>query len=370
MQTDTKILHTKVDTGKANPNVTPVYQCSSFISGGDYFYTRKSNPNSDELEMVFREFEDAEYAVTVTTGMTALATTLNLLHPGDHLIVNKLIYGCSYNLFKIYCEDKHVELEVMDLSSEGVESRVKSNTKMILFETPTNPFLKTINIQQISSAAKKKNPGVLIVVDNTWATPLFQRPLQWGADISVYSATKYYSGHSDVMGGVIVTNNSDIAEKLYKLRFYSGAILPPYSAWLIRRSMQTLCLRLRHHQTVTLEIKKFLEGSSYIKDIYYPEVDGIQLTGYATLIFFTFKEQYKNGYEEFISRLKLFEPGTSMACVVCAVAQPYTGSHLSMSPGEKEEVGLTKSLVRLSFGLENIEDIKKDLSRAFKALDK
>lgn len=369
MRTDTKVLHTKIDISNAKPNVTPLFQCSSFLSGSDYFYTRQSNPNSSELELVFKEFENAAHAITVTTGMTAISNTLNLLHPGDHLIVNKLIYGCSYNLFKIFCKDKNIDLDFIDLSDEDLTKYIRPNTKMILFESPTNPFLKTIDIQKISDTAKKINPDVLIVVDNTWATPLFQRPLEFGADISLYSATKFYSGHSDVMGGIIVTNNDDLAEKLLKLRFYSGSIMDPNSAWLLRRSMQTFHLRIRHQQQVTIELKKFLETIPHIEKIYYPEIDGKQLTGYGTLLFFLFKDKYEDCYPKFIENLALFEPGTSMACVVSAVAQPYTGSHLSMTDEEKQNINLTKSLIRLSFGLEDIEDIKDVLLKAFRSLD-
>jgi cystathionine gamma-lyase/cystathionine gamma-lyase/homocysteine desulfhydrase len=240
---------------------------------------------------------------------------------------------------------------------------------MVVFETPTNPFLKTVDIAAVSAAVKRNNADALVVVDNTWATPLYQHPLKLGADISLYSATKYFSGHSDVMGGILLTNRSDLHEELRSGRFYNGAILDPHSAWLLRRSLQTLRIRMQQHYQTAAEIADFLKTCPQVERVYYPEIDGRQLRGYGALIFFQLREELVASYRQFRDSLRLFGTGTGMACVTSMVAQPYTGSHASMTSEEKAEMGLDEGLVRLSLGLEDPEDLKADLASALSAIE-
>lgn len=363
----TQILHSRIDVSGAKPNVTPQFQCSSFLSESDYFYTRKGNPNTSELEQVFQILEGCRFARVVTTGMTAIAMALRLLRPGDHLIVDRLIYGCSYKLFKDFCTHYGIELDFIDVTQPELSQFLKPNTKMIFFETPTNPFLKSISIQKVRAEVNRRNPKILIAVDNTWATPYFQRPLEQGADLCVYSATKFYSGHSDCMGGVLSTNDEELAETLSQIRFYTGSILDPHSCWLLRRSMQTFSLRMAGHQAVLGEMRTFLEKQEEIDRLYLPEID-TQLTGYGCILFFELKTQFEGKAEIFMRNLKLFERGTSMASVVSAVAQPFSGSHLSLSCQEKADMGISPRLIRLCFGFENPDDLKSDLKLAFRKL--
>ncbi|NBV50257.1 PLP-dependent transferase [bacterium] len=367
MDRTTEILHTRVNTSQAKSNVTPLYQCSSFLSDSDYFYTRKGNPNTTELEQVFQVLEGCRYARVVTTGMSAIYAALRLLKPGDHLIVDRLIYGCTYKLFKDFCQHFGIELDFIDVAGSALKQTMKSNTQMIFFETPTNPFLKSISISKVQQIARESQPSVRIVVDNTWATPFFQRPLELGADVCVYSATKFYSGHSDCMGGVLTTNHEDLAETIAQNRFYSGAILDPHSAWLIRRSMQTFSLRMEGHQAVLREMREFLEKQEEVAQIFYPEINS-QLTGYGCILFFELTAEFEEKAERFMKSLRLFERGTSMASVVSAVAQPFSGSHLSLSCQEKAEMGIRPRLLRLCFGFEKPEDLKSDLKIAFRKL--
>lgn len=367
MKNFTKSLHTKVDTTHDAPAVTPIYQNSAFEAHSEFFYTRKNNPNIQELEDTVAVLEHANHALATTTGMSAISIVLNLLKPGQHLIINKYLYGCSYKLFQWFCENYQVKLSIEDLSDKENWTSFES-ADMVLFETPTNPFLFSVNIQVISDVMKSKNPDCLIVVDNTWATPLYQKPCNCGADISLHSATKYFGGHSDVMGGMLVMNNTELYEKLKSLRFYFGAILEPFSAWLLKRSLQTLEIRLEKHHRTTVELVKFLQSRKEITEVFYPEIDGTQLTSYATLVFFTFADGYKEMYKPFSQALTLFSTGTGMACVTSMVAQPYSGSHASLCDEEKVEMGLDESLVRLSFGLEDVTDLKADLAQAFDSL--
>ncbi len=365
----TTALHQKIDNSITRPVVTPLYQNSAFTADSPYFYTRLNNPNCEELEQVVACFEEASHAITVTTGMAAISLASRLLAPGDHVVLNSLIYGCTYKFFQRLSRSLNLKITVLDLSQPASLQKIPADVRMVFFETPTNPFLKSISISAVAQRAKALNPSSLIVVDNTWATPMFQKPLQHGADISLYSATKYFSGHSDVMGGVVVVDRQDLAEQLRDERFYSGAILDPHSAWLIRRSMQTFALRMQSHQDSTSLLAKWLESLPQIIRVYQPHVDGRQLTGYGGILFCDLRQDLVERYTEFSQALRLFDTGTAMACVTSMVAQPYSGSHASMSADEKAEMGLGKELIRLCFGLENIEDLKRDIQNALEKID-
>lgn len=365
----TAALHQKVDSSTARPVVTPLYQNSAFTADSTYFYTRKNNPNLEELERVVACLEEADHAVTATTGMAAVSLVSGFLAPGDHLVVNRLIYGCSYRFFQRLCGSRGLRLTVLDLSRSSELRKMPEDVRMVFFETPTNPFLESISIADVAERARVLNPAVLVVVDNTWATPLFQKPLEHGADVSLYSATKYFSGHSDVMGGVLVVKRDDLAESLREERFYSGAILDPHSAWLLRRSMQTFALRMREHERVTAILAEFLEGLPCITRVYRPSVDGRQLTGYGGILFCDLREDLVPRYLELTRALRLFDTGTGMACVTSMVAQPWSGSHASLTRDEKAAMGLDEGLIRLCFGLEDVEDLKHDLRQAFETIE-
>lgn len=375
MKPKTEVIRHRVDHHRAAPNVTPLYQCSSFLSSSEYFYTRKSNPNSEELEQAFAKLESFSpshpiFCTTVSTGMAAISAVLSLLRPGDELVINELIYGCSYAFFHNFCEHYGIRLKVLDLSLPDVwRTQMTSSTKMVFFETPTNPLLKTVSIRDVRALCKERNPDCLVVVDNTWATPLFQNALALGADICVYSATKYFAGHSDCMGGFITTYDESLNEQMRQYRFYAGSVLDPHSCWLIRRSLQTFFIRMREHVTGLEEISSFLGELPHVQVVYRPEIDGQQLTNYGGILFFELAAEYEPYVGEFMDSLELFDRGTSLACVASAVAQPWSGSHLSLSEDQKKRMGITKRLLRLSIGLEDIDDLKTDLRRAFDALE-
>ena len=366
---DTRLLHHRVAHDGVFPVVTPLYQNSAFSAESPYFYTRKNNPNCEELEKVVADMEAAEYAISTTTGMTAIALTFSLLRPKDCVVVNKLIYGCSFKLFEREARQRDLTLLALDLSDAAQVAKIPDNVKIVFFETPTNPFLKTVSIADVARKAKQANPEALVIVDNTWATPYYQKAVHQGADISVYSLTKFFSGHSDVMGGMIVTRRQDLADILRAQRFYTGGILDPHSAWLLRRSMFTFTLRMREHERVAKIMHQFLLTLPQITEVYYPAVDGGQLTGYGCILFFKLRADLAERYPTFAKSLRLFDTGTGMACVTSMVAQPYTGSHASLTPEEKMEMGIGKDLVRLCFGMENIEDLQNDIRQAFAVID-
>lgn len=365
---ETQSLHHRINNAETHPVATPIYQNSAFTADSPYFYTRKSNPNSVELEGALAILEKSKHVITTTTGMSAIMLVLQQLRPGDHLVINQYIYGCSYKLFQRYVQQMNLQLTILDLSdTKGCEA-IPDGVSMVLFETPTNPFLKTIPIQEVAEITAKKNPQALVVVDNTWATALFQNPLECGAHISLASATKYISGHSDVMGGFIAVNDDQLADDILQTRFYSGAILDPNSAWLLRRSLHTFPIRMREHVRITQTLTEFLRSRDEVKKIYLPEKSAEQLRGYGGILFFEFSEKYQEGYTQFRDALNLFDSGTGMACVSSMVAQPWSGSHASLCDAEKIEMGINTGLVRLCFGLENADDLITDLRNAFAML--
>lgn len=369
MKPTTEALHVRIDNSSTEPAVTPIYQCSAFTADSPYFYSRKDNPNVAELERVLCVLEQAKHATAVACGMAAIYMVLDLLKPGDRVVVNRDVYGCSFKLFQRVAQRRCLGLVSLDLSHEESYDEIPADVAMVFFETPTNPFLKAVGIRRLSEHVKRLNPDALVVVDNTWATPLFQRPLQHGADVSLHSGTKYFSGHSDVMSGALLTDRDDLHRELSDIRFYGGTVLSPHSAWLVRRSLQTLEIRLQRHQEVTRRMVEVLSGLPHVRQVYYPEVDGVELTGYGGIIFFELRDDLVPRYPELAAGLKLFGTGTGMAAVSSMVAQPYFGSHASMSDDEKAAIGLTPSLVRLCFGLEDPEDLAEDLVSALQAID-
>jgi len=377
---ETDALHFRINNAETHPVATPIYQNSAFTADSPYFYTRKSNPNSVELEGALAILEKSKHVISTTTGMSAIMLVLQQLRPNDHLVINHYIYGCSYKLFQRYTEQMGLTLSILDLaSSEGRES-IPDDVSMVLFETPTNPFLKTIPIKEVAEITVKKNPKALVVVDNTWATALFQNPLECGAHVSLASATKYISGHSDVMGGFVAVDDDTLADDLLQTRFYSGAILDPNSAWLLRRSLHTFPIRMREHVRITQRLKTYLETRDEVAHIYLPETSTNQpqdselqereqqepqLREYGGILFFDFSQNYQESYSKFRDALNLFDTGTGMACVSSMVAQPWSGSHASLCDSEKTAMGINTGLVRLCFGLENADDLIADLDNAF-----
>ena len=365
---ETQALHFRINNADTHPVATPIYQSSAFTADSPYFYTRKSNPNNVELEGALALLENAKHVITTTTGMSAIMLVLQQLKPGDHLVINQYIYGCSYKLFQRYTQQMGMQLSILDLSTEKDREAIPDDVSMVLFETPTNPFLKTIPIDEVVSITADKNPKALVVIDNTWATSLFQKPLKCGAHVSLASATKYISGHSDVMGGFIAVNDDQLADELLQTRFYSGAILDPNSAWLLRRSLHTFPIRMREHVRITEALSTFLKNCKEVEKVFSPDISKDQLKNYGGIIFFNFSEKYQECYTQFRDNLSLFDSGTGMACISSMVAQPWSGSHASLCDAEKIEMGINTGLVRLSFGLEDANDLIADLRNAFSKL--
>jgi cystathionine beta-lyase/cystathionine gamma-synthase len=359
---NTRALRTRVDATQARPATTPLYQNSAFESGSSFFYSRKSNPNVAELEDCVRILEGAQHALATTTGMSAIHLALSLVPNGSTVLVNKLVYGCSLKLIERVAGRQNWRVLIRDL--DGVLEDLPK-IDCAFFETPTNPFLKEISIKKVG---ERLGPDCLIIVDNTWAGPLYQSPLEHGAHLSLHSATKYFSGHSDVMGGLMLMNSETLYNRLFEERFYTGANLDPHSAWLLRRSLQTLPIRMERQIQNALKVAEWLNNRPEVKTVYFPKGDGEQLKQYGGILFFEFQETLGDVYKKFSECLQLFSTGTGMAAVTSMIAQPHSGSHASLSDAQKCEMNIGKNLVRLCIGLESVEDLIQDLSQGLERL--
>lgn len=369
----TALVRSKPNFSSAKPIGSPIFQTSAFESGDPYFYTRASNPNFEDVESLFTQMDAAEDSVLLSSGMATIAAVLSGLQPGQNLIANKLLYGCSVRFLIDYCKANSINLRFVDLTSKEIRKTTFANTSpdVVFFETPTNPFLCTVSISDVVADSKAYNENCFVVVDNTWATPVFQQPLEQGADAAVYSCSKFFSGHSDTILGVASTRRKEDAEIFRKQRFYSGAVPDPFAAWLLRRSLQTLNVRMKAHVENTARVMEFLTSGfcrPYVEQVFFPEIDGEQMSDYGGLLFFKMKND-KDGVrsERFASVLNLFDRGTSMATVRSAVAIPYSGSHASMNDREKADIGLGKDIVRLSVGIEEAKDLVEDMKQGFKS---
>jgi len=366
----TRALRTRATVDGTRPTASPIFLSAAFQSGSPFFYSRKDNPNVHELEDALAAWEGARHALAVTTGMSALSLLMGLLRQGDTLVCHRLMYGCSLRLFQQQAEERGVSILELDLDRGEDLSRLPASTRLVLFETPTNPFLRTVPIAPVAAAAHAASPRAVVAVDGTWATPLFQQPLRHGADVVLHSLTKFVSGHSDVMGGALLTDRDDLGSWLRERRFYHGANLDPHAAWLLARSLKTFPLRMREHARVTRRLAGLLRGFAAVERVDFPTVGDGQLDDYGGIVFVQLRPKFRDGYPDLVAGLSLFDTGTGMAAVTSMVAQPYTGSHASLDDAQKAAIGLDRGLVRLCFGLEDEDDLAADLTRAFTALER
>ena len=376
MKFETKAIHSgqKPDT-QTGAVIVPVYQTSTYQQEAigknkGYEYSRTGNPTRKALEDVLASLEDGRYGLAFASGVAATAAVFNLLKPGNHIVVGDDIYGGTYRLIEsVY---RHTGLKITYADADDIDSFEKAigkETKLIWVETPTNPLLKIIDIKRLSAIAKRKN--IILAVDNTFASPYFQKPLTLGADIVVHSTTKYLSGHSDIIGGAVITSS----EKPYDdLKFYqntAGAVPGPWDCWLAIRGIKTLAIRMREHEKNALFLAKYLEKHPKVEKVYYPGLPGSkrydiarkQMSGFGGMISLELKGGFP-AVEKFISKLKIFLLAESLGGVESLVCYPPKMTHGFFSAEEREQRGIKDNLVRLSVGIEHINDLKDDIERA------
>ncbi len=376
MDLRTKSVHTGVyKDGSYNSVTTPIYPSSTFYfdalgKNKGYDYSRSGNPTRTALQENIASLEGGIGCSATATGMAAITAVLFLCKAGDHIITGDDIYGGTYRLFNKVFTQMGITFSFINLRDlNKVKSAIKKNTKMIWIETPSNPLLNIIDLEAVIKIAKSKK--LLTVVDNTFLSPYFQKPVEFGADLIVPSTTKYLNGHSDVVGGAIVYKDKALEEKI---RFYVNALgvsEAPFDAWLVLRGIKTLSYRMEAHQANAMAIAKFLEGHKYVKKVYYPglashpQSDLIrkQMKGFGGMLAFELDTKKVN-LNKFFKKLKFFSLAESLGGVESLIEHPWLMSHASMGPEGLKASGITQETIRVSAGIEDANDLIDDLAKA------
>ena len=377
MKFNTKTIHggQKVDPafGAVMP---PIYQTTTYAqstpgSHKGYAYSRSKNPTRTALEHAVASIENGHYGLAFGSGLAAIDAVIKLLKPGDEVISTNDLYGGSYRLFTAIFQELGIIFHFVDMgNASDIEKYVTENTKLIWVETPTNPMMRVIDIKTCAAISKKHN--LLLAVDNTFATPYLQQPLDLGADIVMHSATKYLGGHSDVVLGVLVVKDKELANKLYFIQNASGAICGPQDSFLVLRGIKTLHIRMQRHCENGRAVAKYLSEHDKIENVYWPgfenhpnyEIAKTQMKDFGCMISFTTKG---NNYEEaikIVENLKIFTLAESLGGVESLAGHPASMTHASIPKEEREKTGVVDSLIRLSVGIEDVDDLIADLKQA------
>lgn len=374
---NTKTIHGGQEPDKAYGSVMPpIYQTSTYAQttpGGHkgYEYSRTHNPTRNALEKSLASIENGNYGLAFGSGLAAIDAVLKLLKPGDEVISTNDLYGGSYRLFTKIYEDFGIKFHFTGMQNAGnVAALVNKNTKLIWVETPTNPMMNIIDIEAMATIAKEHN--LLLAVDNTFATPYLQQPLNLGADIVMHSATKYLGGHSDVVMGALVVKDKELAEKLYFIQNASGAVCGPMDSFLVLRGIKTLHVRMQRHCENGKAVAEYLKNHPKIEKVYWPgfeehpnhEIAKKQMTDFGGMISFVTKG---NNYDEaikIVEKLQIFTLAESLGGVESLSGHPASMTHASIPKEEREKSGVVDSLIRLSVGIEDATDLINDLKQA------
>lgn len=374
---ETKAIHAaeKFDGGVGAVS-TPIYQTSTYrlSAPGDesgYVYSRTANPTRNALEQTLAALENGTTGFAFASGMAATNALLTLLSPGDHVVAGDDLYGGTFRLFEQIFKKYKLEFTYIDgRDTKNMEDAVTPKTKMIWLETPTNPLMHLYDIEQSAKIAKKHK--ALLVVDNTFATPYIQRPLDLGADIVLHSLTKYISGHADTVGGAVIVNDDQLAEKIGYIQNAAGAILGPMDAYLSLRGIKTLTLRMERHSENARKIAEYLQTKELVQDVFYPGLDGTPLPNKMSLaggmVSFNLKTDIET-VKSFVMTTSLFVLAESLGGVESLINHPATMTHASIPEDVRRERGIGDGLIRLSVGIEHIDDLIADLESAFKYIE-
>jgi cystathionine gamma-synthase len=380
MRLQTRAIHTGVDKDTAyNSIMTPIYQTSTFrfadigVTRG-YDYTRTSNPTRKALEDNIASLEGGAGAIAVATGMSAIATVLHLFQSGDHIICTHDCYGGTDRILRLYQDRFNLQVNYVNLqSADNLRNALRPNTKAVWIETPSNPLLNILDIRELSTIAHAH--GALSIVDNTFLSPVNQRPFELEADIVVHSTTKYLNGHSDVVGGAVVAKDQKYFERLQYLCNTLGQGESPFDSWLVLRGIKTLIPRMKLHEENAGRVALFLSNHPAVKRVYYPGLDTHphheiacrQQSGFGGMVSF----EITGGLQEVnhvLRSVKVFALAESLGGVESLIDHPMSMTHASMDPQLRQKAGITENLIRLSIGLESIEDILDDLSNALSTI--
>ena len=379
MKFNTKVIHAGVHPDSATGAImTPIYQTSTYVQEEigvhkGFEYSRTGNPTRAALENNLAALESGKYGACFGSGLAAIDCVVKMLNPGDEVISTNDLYGGSYRIFKTIFEKYGINFHFVNMLDENnIKDKINANTKLIWIETPTNPMMNIIDIKAVVLMAKESN--IKVAVDNTFATPYLQRPLELGADIVMHSVTKYLGGHSDVVMGALITNDEAIAEEIYRIQNSSGAVCGPMDSFLVLRGIKTLHLRVQRHCENGEKIAHFLADHPLVDKVYWPGFESHpnhhiakdQMSGFGGMISFTLKGDDMELAKAIVSKTKIFTLAESLGGVESLIGHPSTMTHASIPREERIKSGVLDSLIRLSVGVEDASDLIEDLKEAFK----
>lgn len=377
MKFNTKVIHGgqhhEPSTGAVMP---PIFQTSTYAQSSPgkhkgYEYSRTGNPTRTALENALASIENGNFGLAFGSGLAAIDAVIKLLNPNDEVISTNDLYGGSYRLFTKIFERYGVKFHFVGMQdTQAIEEKINANTKLIWVETPTNPMMNIIDIKAVAEIAKKHN--ILLAVDNTFATPYLQQPLDLGADIVMHSATKYLGGHSDVVMGALVVKDKELSERLYFIQNASGAVCGPMDSFLVLRGIKTLALRMQRHCENGRAVAEFLKSHPQVDKVYWPGFEShpnhavakSQMKDFGGMISFTIKGNDFDKTIRTLEKLKVFTLAESLGGVESLVGHPASMTHASIPKEEREKTGVIDSLIRLSVGIEDAEDLIADLKQA------
>lgn len=377
MSNTTQIIHSIPIDPLTGAISVPIYQTSTFVQEAPgvnkgFDYARTNNPTRQALEKIIAELEGGSVAAAFASGLSAIDAVVKLLKSGDEIVAVDDIYGGAFRLFTQVYEKFGITVKYVDTTNaENVFDAVTSKTKLIWIETPTNPTLKISDIAAIAKIAKASN--CLLCVDNTFASPALQKPLVIGADIVIHSATKYLGGHSDLIAGLVIAKEKELGEKIKFIQNASGAILSPFDSWLVIRGIETLPLRIKQHCYSAQQVAEFLEQHPDVDKVYYPglkshinhDIATKQSKGFGGIVSFTLKRDTEEAAIQFVKSTQLFKLAESLGGIKSLLCHPANMTHKSIPAEKRRAAGVADSLIRLSIGLEEAEDLIRDLEQAF-----
>ena len=379
MKFNTKTIHGgqhhDPSTGAVMP---PIYQTSTYVQSSPgkhkgYEYSRAANPTRTALEASLASIENGTHGFAFASGLAAIDCVLKILDPGDEIIAGDDLYGGTYRMFTRMFEKYGLKFHFVNMEDpSNVEKLINKNTKLIWLETPTNPLMKIADIKVISALVKARNKNILIGVDNTFATPYLQLPLDLGADIVMHSATKYLGGHSDVIMGALMVKNDELADQIHFIQFAGGAIAGPQDSFLVLRGIKTLHIRMQRHCENGMTIAKYLSTHAKVKEVFYPGLENDrnysvakkQMKDFGGMVSFKLKNESRAAAFKVLENFKVFTLAESLGGVESLANHPVTMTHASIPEKERVKIGITDSLIRLSVGIEDIDDLLKDLKEA------
>lgn len=377
---ETKCLHLEEEEGSINNYGAisyPIYQTATYAHAGvgkstGFDYSRLQNPTKEHLEKIVASLENGTDALALSSGMAAITLLMEIFKPGDHLIVDSDLYGGSIRLFDNVSKKNGLKFTSIDCYKEDVESYITEDTKAVYIETPTNPMMNVTDIEELSKITKRH--GILLIVDNTFLSPYFQNPLDLGADVVLHSGTKFLGGHNDTLAGFIVTNKDDVSEKLRFLIKTTGAGLAPFDSWLILRGIKTLGIRMEKAQANAIKIADWLVEQDGVTEVIYPgltshpghEIMKKQSRGFGSML--TFKLESKEFALAILEKIRMIKYAESLGGVETLITYPTTQTHADVPKEIREKNGITENTLRMSVGIEDVDDLIEELDKVFKEI--